>query len=464
MADGQEPASVSSTPPAEQIDQSSLAWKIFMAFVNDGEIAATEEELLAYAIKEFDIDLAKLPTFLVESLPTILVAFMNMWSGWHFKGEFLAGKFKTEHYFNRFKKFMAHKVRVTINGQFNAAVKAVGDLQDFRYKSAMKSTGRPVGFNDRRHNNPEFSPYAILIQCPPHMLNTIVFSNSGEDVIMKQHLGASWRDLSTIQLVNWPHVEVSFRTQDLCFVRRQATEFVRYLNFLPHECRKTNHSIIEHVETLRNYDRQKVCYTYRFLQEYIQEYVQALKTIKDITGGKLEEVLTILTQFLEDVKFINVNGSMATNTVVLFRLSPMPFIRNKKLVKTTDKDEEARVGYCEIITPKIELVMLYFRAQQKDVPYYSFELTEKIRSSANSSDLNNILPYIAYKCTFCRVEFDTGNAKKSMMEHLKNQHKMEQHVRCTFCKKQFDVVNLATYRWRHKCVSSTVPILAKVTI
>jgi hypothetical protein len=104
----------------------------------------------------------------------------------------------------------------------------------------------------------------------------IIFST--EDVIMKQHLGSEWEDLSTTQLLNWPHVEVTFRTQDICFVRRQATEFVRYLNFLPHESNKTSQSIIEHVETLRSYGRQKNCYSYNFLEEYMKVYMEALKS------------------------------------------------------------------------------------------------------------------------------------------------------------------------------------------
>jgi hypothetical protein len=57
-----------------------------------------------------------------------------------------------------------------------------------------------------------------------------------------------------------------------------------------------------------------------------------------VSSSKLEEIQTILSQFLGDVKDIDVNNSMATDTVVLFRLSPVPFSRNKK------NGEEGRRG------------------------------------------------------------------------------------------------------------------------
>jgi hypothetical protein len=99
-----------------------------------------------------------------------------------------------------------------------------------------------------------------------------------DDLIMKQHRAAVWQDLSTTQLLNWPHVEVRFRTQDICFVRRQETEFFRYLNFLPPESSQISESRIEHVENLPSYGRQKNCYSYIFLKEYMKVYMKALQS------------------------------------------------------------------------------------------------------------------------------------------------------------------------------------------
>jgi hypothetical protein len=82
------------------------------------------------------------------------------------------------------------------------------------------------------------------------------FSNRRSD-----HEAVVWQDLSTTQLLNWPHVEVRFHTQNICFVRRQETEFVRYLNFLPPESSKISEGKIENAENLHSYERQKDCYS-----------------------------------------------------------------------------------------------------------------------------------------------------------------------------------------------------------
>jgi hypothetical protein len=92
---------------------------------------------------------------------------------------------------------------------------------------------------------------------------------------MQHHLASDWQDLSTTQLLNWPHVELTFRTKDICFVRLQATEFIRYLSFEAHDSNKSNQSIIEDVqETQPIYERK--CYSYTFLDEYFKVYMEAL--------------------------------------------------------------------------------------------------------------------------------------------------------------------------------------------
>jgi hypothetical protein len=272
---------------------------------------------------------------------------------------------------------------------------------------------------------------------------------STDDLIMKQHRAAVWQDLSTTQLLNWPHVEVRFRTQDICFVRRQETEFFRYLNFLPPESSQISESRIEHVENLPSYGRQKDCYSYIFLKEYMKVYMKALQSTGKVSSSKLEEIQTILSQFLGDVKDIDVNNSMATDTVVLFRLSPVPFSRNKKMARKDDAEgKDERVAFCEILNPKIELVLFYFRAEQKDTPTLGFTYTDKIEIS---NRLNVILPDISYKCTYCKLDYKGRNSREMLLDHLKNNHKMEEQVRCTLCNKYFNVGNLAACRWQHKC-------------
>jgi hypothetical protein len=289
---------------------------------------------------------------------------------------------------------------------------------------------------------------------------------------MKQHLASDWQDLSTTQLLNWPHVQVMFRTEDICFTRRQATEYVRYLNFEPHESNKSNQSIIEDVHHRPIYGRPTKCYSYTFLKEYFKVYMEALISttkVKSLVNSCFCGFFIVIfpgesfevggdsdnrSQFLEDVRYIDVNNSIATNTAVLFRLSHLPFIRNKRLVRNNEdtKADEERVAYCEKIIPKIRFVLLYFRAKQKPTPLLSFEHTDEIKASQN---MNVILPDICYKCSYCQLAYSCENSKKRMLDHLKNHHKMEPHVHCTLCKNQFSVLDLAACRWKHSCLEST---------
>lgn len=91
---------------------------------------------------------------------------------------------------------------------------------------------------------------------------------------MKQHLAHQWQDLSTMQLINWPYVEVKFCIQDIYFVRRQATSFERHLNFqLNEQCKNANHSVIESAERVCTHS----CFTNKFIEEYFKEYISSLK-------------------------------------------------------------------------------------------------------------------------------------------------------------------------------------------
>lgn len=166
---------------------------------------------------------------------------------------------------------------------------------------------------------------------------------------------------------------------------------------------------------------------------------------------KWEEISTILSQFLEDIKYININSSIATSTWVRFRLTKYPFIRNKKLITESKEPDASRVGYCESVTPKIEIILIHFNPKQMNTPNIRFEYTDKLKKMTNkSTDL--LLPQIQYKCTFCNITFGRFNSKEEIISHLKKDHEVEPHVRCTGCKKPFNVLNLAACRWKHRCV------------
>lgn len=100
---------------------------------------------------------------------------------------------------------------------------------------------------------------------------------------MKQHTDSPWQELTTVQLLNWPHVEVIFRTDDICFIRRQASDYVRYLNMLANDTTRCQDNYIEHVETLRGFGQRRMCFSHQYLKDYCVEYLEALKSIQAVS-------------------------------------------------------------------------------------------------------------------------------------------------------------------------------------
>lgn len=82
---------------------------------------------------------------------------------------------------------------------------------------------------------------------------------------------------STTQLINLPHVEVSFETEDIYFFRRQVTEYIRYLNVNFNDFVQTQNSTIDHVEQLAT---RRFCYSYNYFNYYFKEYLGTLRQIK----------------------------------------------------------------------------------------------------------------------------------------------------------------------------------------
>lgn len=74
-----------------------------------------------------------------------------------------------------------------------------------------------------------------------------------------------------------PHVEVSFKTDDLSFFRRQVTEYTRYLDDVHDDVVPTPNPTLEHVEQLT---KARACYSYNYVQGYIKDYLGLLRKLK----------------------------------------------------------------------------------------------------------------------------------------------------------------------------------------
>lgn len=150
-------------------EKNSFLWEIFNSFIHNGVTPADEEDLRAYITQDLNINVNELCDVVVENLPYILVAFINSWSGWSFRAECLAGQFKKELYFERFKKFLNWKIN-----SFLKASRTPGKSQYLANNLAASLQG-----NEKSLRCSEQSPVAISIKCPADLLNTLVFTNKG---------------------------------------------------------------------------------------------------------------------------------------------------------------------------------------------------------------------------------------------------------------------------------------------
>lgn len=144
------------------IDKSSFMWKVFSALLNNEDFPASDEDLVNFCVKELNVTLGSLPPLLIDNLPAIVVAYMNMWSGWHSKSDFLLGKIQIDFYFERFQKYLGLKIK-----SLNKSEAAQRDFVMHLYAMKKQEQQKP------------FLPFALSIQCPARILNTLVFADDG---------------------------------------------------------------------------------------------------------------------------------------------------------------------------------------------------------------------------------------------------------------------------------------------
>lgn len=100
------------------------------------------------------------------------------------------------------------------------------------------------------------------------------------DIILKEYnTEIDWPEKLTIrQLINWPTVQLEFKSKDLCFKRCNAHEFQRFLAYgnskLP--AKKTYESCIEEVDLI-DINMARQCYSLNVIKEYCNLYIKVLK-------------------------------------------------------------------------------------------------------------------------------------------------------------------------------------------
>ncbi|KAG5895526.1 hypothetical protein JTB14_010670 [Gonioctena quinquepunctata] len=372
-------------------------------------------------------------------LPYMLVQFIKTWPGWQKSSNYLNKQITFESWYEKFKEYLIYKVNYMIKNDFDKAVallKNCAPIDDVLFKIDNSTQTSSVGEKPA-------APFSIEVHGPPKVLNSLVFEGVEESVLLKEYrVNTLWtQKLTTKQLINWPCIETEFKSQYLHFKRTNSHDFRRCLTFSSEKIffKKTD-SFIEEIDILdETITRQ--AYTLNAVKQFCNTYINILRNhqaVLDWSKSCLKEIETLLEDFILDIVDINMD-SIATNTSILYNIGNSIYARNKSI-----KSSDQAICFTECITPKLLLSLFSFTAIKDPDSCTPFEDLLSI----SPSNLNNLLPSVTYRCTFCQISCTTFS---EIWSHLQSTHIMEQPVLCFKCKLQFKITNLTDNRWHHQC-------------
>ncbi|XP_050314386.1 uncharacterized protein LOC126748897 [Anthonomus grandis grandis] len=419
----------------------------FGALVDRKQVSLELDVLRLMIRKEMGIHIDKLEPELGNLLPYLLVYYIKNWPGWQKSKDYYSGKILFKTWYDKFHKFITFKLNEFKLLHYHEIGCRLLTTKAERIKKKYM-WGEIVDKNTQTDNLvPKImAPFHISITTKPILLNTIVFSDSGNDIILKQHGALEWdkmvTELFTLkQLTTWPHVEVHVTTPIFSFTRKNLPEFKRHVSLVGAPLPSTKTDFIDNIKILVQ-DQPRQCYTLDYLTDLMSEFIESLKTFYH-ASTVVDAYQTVISEFLGDINEIEVirNGkkTMASNTSVLFNIGKCSYFRNKKLAK--GQPTKLDVSYTEVIIPRVEFALNMIVEEQ------TFKAYCNNLKSANIE--NSLEPKMTFGCNYCNKYFENGGG---IAQHLKEEHKMEQGVLCTQCKKQFSILDLSLYRWVHICV------------
>ncbi|KAJ8948121.1 hypothetical protein NQ318_008474 [Aromia moschata] len=380
-------------------------------------------------------------------LSYMLVHFIKSWPGWQRSNNYMSRLITFENWYAKFKEYLIFKINYLIKNDFEKVSLMLKTSQPFDESILFKIDD---GTQTIPVTEKPQAPYSIEVQGLPKMLNSLVFCKAmHDDIIVKEYkINPLEEKLTTKQLINWPHIEVEFASKELRFKRKNVHGFKRYLMFSTEKITfKKAEALIEEIDII-NEEISRAAYTLNILKEYCKLYGMVLKkhqALLGLTDEAIQEVETVLEEFVSDITEINMN-SIATNTSVVFNIGSCIYARNKSV-----RSSSPAICFAESVTPKMNILLYDFTAVKGENNVTQFELLKEISDSNDKTLIYSILPIFKYTCTFCNKIYKN---QSKILEHLRRTHCTEQPVLCFTCKLELNITKLAENRWRHQCSSS----------
>ncbi|CAG9821152.1 unnamed protein product [Phaedon cochleariae] len=436
------------------IQKNSGLKKCFSALVDRKQVNLDIDVLRLMLKHELLVNVEALDDNLSSIMPFMLVLYIRNWPGWQRSKEYYSGKLNFREWFEKFRQFIVVRLNFLIKNGYNEAIEMI---KEDRKQGKPNSSFRELGAQTDYLAPKGLAPFSISIQCPPRVLSSLVFSDSNDDIILRQHPDVAWTKIGLKELVNWPYIGVEFISPELSFRRFNRSEYIRYLNMITCPIVPEKTDFIEHVEII-DPSNGRHCYTLNLLKSYTDQYMKIMKsTVFSGPPADIEVMEVIIDEFLSDIEELDMNKTMASNTSVLFNIGRSSFLRNKKIAKGTYfvTGSKAEVGYCENFIPKMETQLNYFKGVQdtstNDITFsYLNILSKTLKNPEGSSGTTWTVPLIIFYCTFCNLKYTKA---KDILQHLEMDHKMEPNIMCVKCMKHYTITSLTQIRWKHVCYS-----------
>ncbi|CAH1998046.1 unnamed protein product [Acanthoscelides obtectus] len=431
-------------PRTSDIPKNGLLRKCFLSLVDRKILYLEIEELNTILNNELMMNTKNLDSDLTDVLPYILCYYIKHWPGWQRSKEYFSGKLHFKDWYDKFKQYIVLKMNYAIRNAYPAAMKMESEEMKAKLEKCI-TRGSQTDYLSTKGT----SPCSIVINCSSNAVNTLVFTDSEDNIVIKKHPPLKWPDIHLRDLVNWPYVTVKFISPEFSFERKNCGTFQRYLAFANMQFPSFKQDYIEEVSIIDE-NSPRFCYTAKLLGKYVTEYINVLETVGEATRAEINIIAILFDEFLKDIEEMGMNNTMASNSSVVFNIGRNHYSRTKKITKgnTAMTGMKAEVNYCEMFIPKMATSLFYFTPFQdtkaNDVSFvYLNEFKNNVRT-----DVQELFPKVNYKCEFCNIQHTTP---MNMLAHLTQMHSMEPNFICPKCTKPLRVPNLVHSRWKHEC-------------
>ncbi|XP_023013957.1 uncharacterized protein [Leptinotarsa decemlineata] len=434
--------------------KSSGLRKCFAALVDRKQVNLDLDVLVLMLKHELLVNLDTLDKNLSQIMPFMLVFYIRNWPGWQRSKEYYSGKLSFRDWYEKFRQYIVVRMNFLIKNGYNQA------LDMIRTEKKEENESRNLNKKYQSHGTQTdnlmpkvLAPFSLSIQCPPKVVNSLFFTDSGDDIVLQQHQELPWMQIGLLELLNWPHIGVEFKSPELTFRRFNRSEYIRYLNLTNCPIASENPDFIEQVEIL-DPTTGRNCYTLKLLKSYTKQYFDVIKEVDGVCLKSIKIMELVVEEFLKDIEEIGMNDTMASNTSVLFNIGRGFFVRNKKMAKKSKSlGPKTEVGYCETYIPKMETQLQFFKGVQdtssEEITFSYLNILKNVISfNPKAEHSRTSIPVLVFHCIFCGVHCSKST---DILKHLETSHGMERNFSCLKCMKSLPVANLAKSRWKHDC-------------